>query len=184
MHNFNIYDIIVPFSIIALNETKNYFLRKSKRKKAGKFGDIEETINPYSYSLSHKLIAIIFGLIGVLFAISGIIGGIIKMDIELALSSIAYGMMFYFLPQRWNKDIALFICTNGIYTGDFECTWIELDRIEWDKDINQQKYGLKLYKKGQLTAHKIYIDRKMKNEFSCKLEELITQNTNILKKEI
>lgn len=139
-------------------------------------GEITHSINTMGFNPENKYLTYSLGGLGVLFGAAGIIGGIMASDIYIASKGLSYSLLLIFLPQRWKNSTSIFICKNGLYTDEFQITWEELDRIEWDKDVNQKQWGLKIYKKNQIPYHKIYINRKLKEEFDNKFNLIDLNN--------
>ncbi len=173
MFEFNIVNIFPPIAALAVNELFRYIKRKNSEKRAEKMGDIIDSINTSSFNPENKFMMYGLGVIGVLWATAGIIVGIKNSDFYIASKGLSYGLLLIFLPKRWKNTSSIFICKNGIYSYEFQITWQELDRLEWDKDINQKNWGLKFYKKNQTSYHKIYINRKLKVEFENRFQNFL-----------
>lgn len=174
MFDFSFVNILPPIVALAFNEAVNFFKRRNNKKRAEKMGEIIDSINTMSFNPENKFMIYSLGGIGILFGLAGIIGGLLTSDIYIASKGLSYGLLLIFLPKRWKNSNSIFICKNGIYTEEFQIAFDELDRIEWDRDINQKQWGLRIYKKNQTPYHKFYINRKLKEEFDDKLKQIFT----------
>jgi hypothetical protein len=63
-----------------------------------------------------------------------------------------------------NKSSYLIFGEKGISAMDFRIPKDNIAKFEWDKDINQQQYGLKIYRTDEKFPHKVYIPRDDKPE--------------------
>lgn len=179
MFDFGFVNVLPPIVALAINEAVNFFKKRHNKKRAEKMGEIIDSINTMSFNPENKYLVYSLGAIGVLFGAAGIIGGIMTYDFYIASKGLSYGLLLIFLPSRWKKSSSVFICKNGIYTEEFQITFDELDRIEWDRDINQKQWGLRIHKKNQTPYYKIYINRKLKDEFNIKLMQIINASQQL-----
>jgi hypothetical protein len=167
-------DLLVPVALFAVAEIKSYFTRKIAKKQFDKIGKIEAKIDIMGLNNKSKYLYYTAYAIGGVITLLSIFGGIKTLNYKMALSGITYGLSIIYFPYRIKEQLTIHIGDKGFVSKELSCTWEELERIEWDRDIKQSQWGVRFYKKGQIAYHKIYVKR----EYKEKLEKLIDENFN------
>jgi hypothetical protein len=77
-----------------------------------------------------------------------------------------------FSRSAYNRII---ISDHGFYFYDKLFLWTNIEKIEWDRDIGQTLWGLKIYTKGSKDPTKLYFEREIK----VKLEPIFNEQNKI-----
>lgn len=169
---FGIESFLPAVGVVAIAFAQSWFVKRQNKKLLKKLGETKDNllIVPEGKFKIPQYIAggIGVGIIGMsIFAMS--VAGISK---EL-FQGIALGVSAIYFPMKIKKNYNILVGENGFIFRGLVFLWDEIELIEWDRDIKQKLWALRILKYGESSHVKIYVNREYKQLFDKELKEKI-----------
>lgn len=168
-------DLAKIAALFAIGETKAFFIRRQKKKIANKLGTSQDKLVMMQSGQLKYLNYFLYGLGGATILLTILAG--IKAGFQLeVMKGISFGIGLIYLPRALRNWKTINYGDSGMEFNGIVIKWDELERVEWDKDINQMSWGVKFYKRGEISPLKVYVKRKYKNDFENKINNMLLEN--------
>lgn len=155
--------------LVGISELKLFFDRKEIKKRENVIASNYSTIKKFNFKKFRYLEYLLYGIGGAIIGISTYIALNHGISQEL-IEAISLGTAILYFPVRFFQANTIFISDIGIVLNQQNYFfWEDVTKIDWDKDINQKLWGVRIYSTKQKIPFKFYINRKFKKQ----LEELI-----------
>lgn len=165
------FEFLVLFGVsIAVSEISGFNKRKFQKKKqqvlGGKFIEVKRF-----ELVKNKYISYLFYGLGGLVAVGSAILGLYKgLGFEI-IKPVSFGLMLIYIPARIHNSTRFAFGENGIVNADLVIKWEDVFKIEWDCDVSQKLWGVKIFSITNTFPTKIYVRRKYKPEIEQQLNE-------------
>ncbi len=165
------FEFLVLFGVsIAVSEFSAYNRRKLQKKKqetlGGKFIDVKR----FELVKNRYINWLFYGLGGLIAAGSAILGIYKGLGFEI-IKPFSFGLMLIYIPARIHNSTRFAIGENGFVHADIVIKWEDVFKIEWDCDVSQKLWGVRIYSITNTFPTKIYVRRKYKPEIEQQLNE-------------
>lgn len=134
-----------------------------------RIGNIEKKIR--FITKSAKRFMIIMVVLSGFFLVAGILTLVVLFEIDLTLNLFSQTLLFLTLQINLDKNNYILFGDKGFKIGWIIYPWKRLQKIEWDNDIGQNYWGLKITFKDRKLPEKLYILRKFKDEVAAEFDK-------------
>lgn len=157
-------DILPAAGILIFSEFNAFFKRKKRNENLSIIGDTSSDVLLFDAN-NKKPFEMILYVLGGFCILSSFLMGTEFNDFRGIVSTFSLGMTLIYLPKNIRDSNKVIVSKNGLVNQAFALKWEDLLKYEWDKDIKQQNWGVKFFKKGISCPSKLYVKRKLKPEF-------------------
>ncbi len=172
-------DILPGIGMFTIIFAKSWYMNWQKNKLKKKLGEKKDSLlivpdtsfNKYQYFFGGVGI-LIFGISTYVAYKAGVSGKLFSILGEL-VKAYSLGLASIYAPLRFKQNFNIVIGENGFIFRGILYLWDEIELIEWDRDIKQKLWALRILKKGESSHVKIYVNRFYKELFDKSLKEKI-----------
>ena len=169
---FGIESILPAVGVIGIAFAQSWFVQRQKKKLLKKLGETKDNllIVPEGKFKIPQYISSGVGVTIIGFSIYAMSVAGISKEFFQALS---LGASAIYFPMKMKKNYNILVGENGFIFRNLIFLWEEIELIEWDRDIKQKLWALRILKKGESSHIKIYVNREYKEIFDNELREKI-----------